>query len=91
MVRGRRKSGDLPNAPGWYPDPFSATGTGERYFDGEKWTSNDRADPVVMSLPNRQQRRLRKLRRLPSANARSLLAPAIFLVLVLVTWWFQNH
>lgn len=91
MVRGQKKSGDPPSEPGWYPDPFSATGTGERYFDGKKWTSNDRADQVVSELPSRHQRRLRKLRRLPSANARSLLAPAVFLVLVLVTWWFQNR
>jgi hypothetical protein len=24
----------MPREPGWYPDPFSATGDGERYFDG---------------------------------------------------------
>lgn len=93
MVRRRKKADALPSAPGWYPDPFSATGTGERYFDGKKWTSNaDRAERVVSELPGRHRRRLRKLRKarpLPSGNRRRLLAPAIFIVVVLITWWFQ--
>jgi hypothetical protein len=31
-----------PDAPGWYPDPWSATGGGERYFDGKRWGTNER-------------------------------------------------
>jgi hypothetical protein len=31
-----------PDAPGWYPDPWSATGGGERYFDGKHWGSTER-------------------------------------------------
>lgn len=31
-----------PVAPGWYPDPWSATGQGERYFDGKLWGSTER-------------------------------------------------
>ena len=31
-----------PREPGWYPDPWSATGTGERYFDGKKWGTSER-------------------------------------------------
>lgn len=91
MVGRRKKWGDEPSSPGWYPDPFSATGLGERYFDGKRWTTNDRAAGVVTTLPDRKRRRLRRLRRLRPANARSLLAPAIFLVLVLLTWWVQNR
>jgi matrixin/uncharacterized protein DUF2510 len=36
---GRRKDDEpeLPRGPGWYPDPWSATGDGERYFDGKRW------------------------------------------------------
>ena len=41
-----RKEGDTdpyqPDAPGWYPDPWSATGGGERYFDGKRWGTNER-------------------------------------------------
>jgi hypothetical protein len=31
----------MPREPGWYPDPFSATGDGERYFDGKGWGSTE--------------------------------------------------
>ena len=41
-----RKQGDTdqyqPDAPGWYPDPWSATGGGERYFDGKRWGTSER-------------------------------------------------
>ena len=39
------KKGDdteQPRAAGWYPDPWSATGEGERYYDGKKWGSSAR-------------------------------------------------
>ncbi|HEY3672042.1 MAG TPA: DUF2510 domain-containing protein [Acidimicrobiia bacterium] len=42
-----------PEKPGWYPDPWSATGTGERYWDGTRWLTSERplgrgnAGPVV--------------------------------------------
>ena len=31
-----------PTGPGWYPDPWSADGKGERYFDGKRWGSTER-------------------------------------------------
>jgi hypothetical protein len=31
-----------PTQPGWYPDPWSATGEGERYFDGKRWGSTEK-------------------------------------------------
>ena len=41
-----RKQGDTdqyqPDTPGWYPDPWSATGGGERYFDGKRWGTTER-------------------------------------------------
>jgi len=53
-----------PSAPGWYPDPWSATGTGERYFDGTRWGTTERplgrhttvevAEPVAAS-PRRRR------------------------------------
>ncbi|MFN8027568.1 MAG: matrixin family metalloprotease [Acidimicrobiia bacterium] len=39
--RGRGRD-EFPSTPGWYPDPWSATGTGERYFDGRTWGSTER-------------------------------------------------
>jgi hypothetical protein len=35
--RGKSEDPEHPSAPGWYPDPWSATGEGERYYDGKKW------------------------------------------------------
>src|SRR3954471_17735219 len=56
-----RKEGDTdpyqPDAPGWYPDPWSATGGGERYFDGKRWGTSERprarlsANVVTMKPP----------------------------------------
>ena len=31
-----------PSGPGWYPDPWSADGKGERYFDGKRWGTTER-------------------------------------------------
>ena len=33
---------EKPSGPGWYPDPWSADGKGERYFDGKHWGSTER-------------------------------------------------
>ena len=40
----KERDGDpyRPDAPGWYPDPWSATGSGERYFDGKQWGTSER-------------------------------------------------
>ena len=42
MAQGRGESPESPGSPGWYPDPWSATGQGERYFDGKLWGSSER-------------------------------------------------
>jgi hypothetical protein len=39
---GDGKKPESPSAPGWYPDPWSATGSGERYFDGKGWGTAER-------------------------------------------------
>ena len=41
-MAGGKDDPTQPSEPGWYEDPFSATGTGERYWDGKKWGTNER-------------------------------------------------
>jgi hypothetical protein len=58
----------MPRAPGWYPDPWSATGEGERYFDGRRWGSNERPlgrETTVVPVERRRGRRLHGLRQRP--------------------------
>jgi hypothetical protein len=40
--RGPSDGALRPSAPGWYPDPFSADGSGQRYFDGVGWSTENR-------------------------------------------------
>lgn len=41
-MAGGKDDPTKPRDAGWYDDPFSATGTGERYWDGKKWGTNER-------------------------------------------------
>jgi hypothetical protein len=41
-MAGGKDDPTKPKDPGWYSDPFSATGNGERYWDGKKWGTNER-------------------------------------------------
>ena len=56
-MAGRGKSDDPehPSEPGWYPDPWSATGEGERYYDGKKWGTTTkplaRHSPTATATP----------------------------------------
>src|SRR5690242_19744910 len=68
----------FPNAPGWYPDPWSATGTGERYFDGKNWGSSDRPLERVAGLPSPMPRKLRRAR----GKARRVVGPIVVLALL---------
>ena len=65
MSSGRPGGGEeRPSAPGWYPDPWSATGQGERYFDGREWGSTER--PLARHAatpPDRAGRSTRRTRR----------------------------
>lgn len=42
MAKGSDDPSTHPKEPGWYPDPWSATGEGERYFDGRHWGTTER-------------------------------------------------
>jgi hypothetical protein len=81
-----RESDDprAPLAPGWYPDPWSATGEGERYFDGHKWGSSERplgGHSVLVEEPDAGPPK-RELGR----SRRPLIAIAVFTALVLAVW-----
>jgi hypothetical protein len=89
----------MPSAPGWYPDPWSATGSGERYFDGKRWGTTERPlGREVVVLESRRRRRVRggrsdlgdegeaRTRR----RGRALLSIAIVVALVGVAWYLQR-
>jgi hypothetical protein len=91
--RGGEHDPEKPSAPGWYPDPWSATGDGERYFDGEKWGSSERplGRLTVVDLEEHRKQRGRKKSapgpktsrwRLPS----HLRPVALLVALVLLIW-----
>jgi hypothetical protein len=42
VAKGSDKQSGDPTEAGWYPDPWSATGEGERYFDGRRWGSTEK-------------------------------------------------
>ena len=92
--KGGENDPENPSAPGWYPDPWSATGEGERYFDGEKWGSSERplGRLTVVDLDqHRKQRGRRKKTESGSSPSRwrlpSHLRPVALLVaLVLLIW-----
>ena len=62
--RGANRN-DWPDKPGWYPDPWSATGSGERYFDGKRWGTADRPlgrETVAEAQSSARPHRWRSLR-----------------------------
>src|SRR5262245_55213958 len=63
---GKGPDPEKPDAPGWYPDPWSATGAGERYFDGKKWGTTERpmAGHAVPTIEEREAKEPGKTRRL---------------------------
>jgi hypothetical protein len=67
MAKGGDEQPGTPSAPGWYPDPWSATGEGERYFDGRRWGTTERplgrhtvatVEPGDRPTPGRSRRML---------------------------------
>jgi hypothetical protein len=63
-VAGRKQddSDIRPAKAGWYPDPWSADGRGERYFDGKKWGTSERPlprDATVTKITSKRATRTR--------------------------------
>jgi Protein of unknown function (DUF2510)/Matrixin len=88
-----RRGGDepeTPSAPGWYPDPWSATGDGERYFDGKRWGTNER--PLGRhTTATIEPTRARTRRRSPSSWDRRTVVTVVVLVgLVGVVWALER-
>ena len=78
---------ETPGAPGWYPDPWSATGQGERYFDGELWGSSERprarhSIPVDGFDPGPHS---------PQRTRRSWRPAVALLVLFALVWGYQSY
>lgn len=74
-----KQPGD-PTAPGWYPDPWSATGDGERYFDGKRWGSTEK--PLARHTVATREEGPPK----PDRVRRVFLPVAILVVLVAAVW-----
>ncbi len=75
-----------PRAAGWYPDPWSATGDGERYFDGKHWGSSARPLARHSNVPKGIQKPVRAVR----SRTRSLIGPIVFLLLVAGVYFIQR-
>ena len=78
---------ETPAAPGWYPDPWSATGQGERYFDGQLWGSSERprarhSVPVDVFDPAPGS---------PVRSRRSWRPAVALLVVFAVVWSYQTY
>lgn len=99
MAGGRRDNDSAkPRAPGWYPDPWSATGTGERYFDGTKWGTSERplgrAETVVGIGEGKHARKRRKKRdaaKAKSGRSRAIITFVVFVALVAGAWALQQR
>jgi hypothetical protein len=79
---GKDRDIDTPDAPGWYPDPWSATGAGERYFDGKKWGSTERpmAGHAVATVEEREAKEPGRTRRVVVALVAFGVLVSLFLV-----------
>lgn len=80
MAGSRDREGQDPTAPGWYPDPWSATGEGERYFDGKRWGTTEK--PLARHTVATREDRPPKSDRF----RRVVLPITILVVLVGATW-----
>jgi hypothetical protein len=78
-----------PDAPGWYPDPFSATGTGERYFDGRTWGTSERPRGRHTSAPTVLT--THRARRGGLARFRVPLVLLLIGALAVGLWWVQQR
>jgi len=69
-----------PGKPGWYPDPWSADGKGERYFDGKKWGTSERPLPREATVTQLRSRNTARKRLRPYVPV------LIFVALVVAVW-----
>jgi hypothetical protein len=87
-----RRGGDgfeQPSEPGWYPDPWSATGEGERYFDGKRWGTSERPlgrQTTATIVPIGNGRKRRRARRTSGWDRRTIITIVVVLGLVAVFW-----
>jgi hypothetical protein len=80
-VPGRKQDDELnPGRPGWYPDPWSADGKGERYFDGKKWGTSERPLPREATVTQLRSRGAARKRLRPYVPV------LIFVAAVLAVW-----
>jgi hypothetical protein len=79
---GRRDVPETPRAAGWYPDPWSATGEGERYFDGKRWGTNEKPFGRHTTTAVEPARHVRSV----SGRLRRLAPFLVFVVLVAAVW-----
>jgi len=92
-VSRRDEGQENPDRPGWYPDPWSATGTGERYFDGKTWGTNERPlgrNTIALSDVRKKRRRSKATQRF----TRVARPAAVIAGLLAVGWLFtliQHH
>jgi hypothetical protein len=81
-VPGRKQDDSTihPAKPGWYPDPWSADGKGERYFDGKKWGTSERPISREATVTHIRPRTAARRRVRPYAPV------LIFIAAVLAVW-----
>jgi hypothetical protein len=78
---GKADDNDIrPGKAGWYPDPWSADGKGERYFDGKKWGTAERPLPREATVTQLGPRRAARHR------LRQIGPVLIFVAAVLTVW-----
>jgi hypothetical protein len=87
MVGGRGKLPDQPREAGWYPDPWSATGEGERYFDGQRWGTNERPlgrHTTAVIEPTTRERSG------SGRDRRTIAGVVIVVALIAGVWWINR-
>lgn len=89
-----RGAPDRPSTPGWYPDPWSADGIGERYWDGKRWRGSDRADHPTVAKPEKRRRASRTDRASAapgSSRRRTVVGIVVLLVVATGMVWLQRR
>jgi hypothetical protein len=86
-MAGKGAKPEAPREPGWYPDPWSATGEGERYFDGKRWGTTEK--PLArLSAPEPAATRITTRSRLQ--RARPWIAGLVLLAAAIAITEYQS-